>query len=343
MNIGKKISVIENLGALEDQVDVIDLTDNEIQRLENFPRSQRLKWLLLSNNNIYRIGDNLHVNVPNLMVLVLSNNRISSLIEIDKLAGCTKLQVLNLSENPICLKEHFRLYAIHKVPSLTTLDFERVRLGERDAAKALFSADAGKILEKNVQDQGKALGEFSTGGSLLTVEQKLIFFKALERATTQEQIERIEKILKSGIAPDEELLAKIAREDRGDIEMESAPEGNNGEVISTTVTDANTMVMDDEAPPVTDSTPVAMNDDEVPTAGENDEPDQSNGRSSAAVVNAMSTEEDKPGNEEELSTWTGSLKVAQLKTQLKKRELNATGLKDVLRKRLLEYVIENGR
>ncbi len=39
---GLKIPAIENLAVLQDQVDTIDLSDNEIKKLENFPKMTRL-------------------------------------------------------------------------------------------------------------------------------------------------------------------------------------------------------------------------------------------------------------------------------------------------------------
>jgi len=49
---GYKLSVIENLGATLDQFDCIDLSDNDIKKLENFPLLRRLRMLILNNNRI---------------------------------------------------------------------------------------------------------------------------------------------------------------------------------------------------------------------------------------------------------------------------------------------------
>ena len=53
---------------------MLDMSDNEIRRLENLPTSHRLGTLLLSNNRINRISADLAQSVPNLHTLVLSNN-----------------------------------------------------------------------------------------------------------------------------------------------------------------------------------------------------------------------------------------------------------------------------
>ena len=56
---GFKIPVTENLDATLDQFDTMDLSDNEIRKLDGFPLLKRLKCLLLNNNRITRIGENL--------------------------------------------------------------------------------------------------------------------------------------------------------------------------------------------------------------------------------------------------------------------------------------------
>lgn len=47
-----QVPAIENLGVTKDQFDVIDLTDNNIRKIENFPLMRRLETLLLHNNRV---------------------------------------------------------------------------------------------------------------------------------------------------------------------------------------------------------------------------------------------------------------------------------------------------
>lgn len=49
---GYKIPQIENMGATLDQFDTIDMSDNDIRKLDGFPLLKRLKCLLLNNNRI---------------------------------------------------------------------------------------------------------------------------------------------------------------------------------------------------------------------------------------------------------------------------------------------------
>ncbi|KAM7457734.1 hypothetical protein BLSTO_01492 [Blastocystis sp. subtype 1] len=46
---GIRIPVMENLGAAQNQFDVIDLSDNSITKIENIPKFDRLNTLLLTN------------------------------------------------------------------------------------------------------------------------------------------------------------------------------------------------------------------------------------------------------------------------------------------------------
>ncbi len=73
---GYKIAAIENLSATNDQFGCIDLSDNSISRLEDLPKLNRLRSLLLINNRIMKIDRDFALNCPNLENLILSNNRV---------------------------------------------------------------------------------------------------------------------------------------------------------------------------------------------------------------------------------------------------------------------------
>ena len=73
---GYQIPAIENLGILQDAYDCIDLSDNSIIILGNFPEMKRLITLLLHNNKIKEISKGLGRFAPKLENLMLSNNKI---------------------------------------------------------------------------------------------------------------------------------------------------------------------------------------------------------------------------------------------------------------------------
>jgi len=130
-----KIPAIENLGATQDQFDTIDLSDNEIRKLENFPLLKRLKTLLLSNNLIFRIGDDLKDSLPNVHTIMLANNSLLNLSDLKPFANLAALRRLVLSDNNVTKQPNYRLYVINLLPELLVLDFKKVKPAEREAAK----------------------------------------------------------------------------------------------------------------------------------------------------------------------------------------------------------------
>jgi U2 small nuclear ribonucleoprotein A' len=123
----------------------------------------RLGTLLINNNRITRINPNLggkrnntlslwyllastciiwsiacmflhfsiiysHVEfLPKMHTLVLTNNRLTTLAEIDPLASLPKLQYLSLLDNTVTKQPDYRLYVIHKLKHLRLLDFKKVK------------------------------------------------------------------------------------------------------------------------------------------------------------------------------------------------------------------------
>lgn len=209
---GNKIPVIENLGATEDQFDTIDLSDNEIVKLENMPYLYRLGTLIINNNRITRINPNIGEFLPNLHTLVLTNNRFVNLAEIDPLASLLKLQFLSLLDNNITKKSNYRLYVIHKLKSLRVLDFKKVKSKERAEAESLF---ASKEVEEEVKKESTKTftpGEIANAPEVVeelqtpkvvapTPEQIIAIKAAIVNSQTLEEVARLEKALNSGQIP----------------------------------------------------------------------------------------------------------------------------------------------
>jgi len=93
------------LGLLVQDHDAIDLTDNDISHLTNFPLSPRLRTLLLARNRVAALAPTLGRTIPNLSTLVLTGNRLAELADLDALGGLTRLTHLVLQENPVCARE----------------------------------------------------------------------------------------------------------------------------------------------------------------------------------------------------------------------------------------------
>ncbi|CAN8294574.1 unnamed protein product [Cochlearia groenlandica] len=204
---GNKIPVIENLGATEDQFDTVDLSDNEIVKLENFPYLNRLGTLIVNNNRITRINPNLGEFLPKLHSLVLTNNRLVNLVEIDPLASIPKLQYLSLLDNNITKKPNYRLYVIHKLKSLRVLDFMKVKAKERAEAAALFSSkeaeeEVKKVSQEEVQKVLDATEQPDTPKVVAPTQEQILAIKAaIINSQTIEEIARLEQALNSGQVP----------------------------------------------------------------------------------------------------------------------------------------------
>ncbi|UYV81118.1 SNRPA1 [Cordylochernes scorpioides] len=201
---GYKIPTIENLGATLDQFDVIDFSDNDIRKLDGFPLLKRLSCLLLNNNRICRIGENLQESLPNLQVIILTNNNLQELGDIDPLVSVKTLTHLSLMKNSICTKKNYRLYVIHKLPQVLCLDFRKVKMKEREAAAQLFKGKKGKQLEKELSKKSKTFvpggptGDTnSTAGRPSAADVEAIK-AAISKAKTLEEVERLNQMLKSG-------------------------------------------------------------------------------------------------------------------------------------------------
>lgn len=125
---GHRIPAIENLGVTRDQVDTLDLTDNDIMTLGNFPHLDRLAHLYLSNNLISRIEARLAFSIPRLTSLALTNNQISSFSQLAALARFPMLEYVTLIGNPIAREKYYREYLVWKCKSLRVLDFKRIKV-----------------------------------------------------------------------------------------------------------------------------------------------------------------------------------------------------------------------
>ncbi|KAJ2970255.1 hypothetical protein NUW54_g12771 [Trametes sanguinea] len=124
---GYTIPAIENLGITKDQNDCIDFTDNSIIVLGNIPLLRRLRTLLLANNRISSISQSLHLSVPNLTTLVLTNNNLAELGDLEPLKDVKSLQYLSLIGNPVREKKWYREWLAFRIPNLRVLDFQRIR------------------------------------------------------------------------------------------------------------------------------------------------------------------------------------------------------------------------
>ncbi|KAI9098891.1 leucine-rich repeat-domain-containing protein [Phlyctochytrium arcticum] len=222
---GLKIPQIENLAITKDGHDVLDFTDNDLRRLDGFPPMRRLTTLLLSNNRISRIDPSLASQLPNLRVLILNNNSIEELGDLDPLANCERLTTLSLMDNSVATKKYYRLYIIHRCPSVRILDFRKVKEKERMEAAKLFSGEEGLKLAASISAKAAAAQSqqrtFEPGelGAKKTArpyqgpspEEAARIREAIKNAKTLDEVTRLEKLLTSGQVPQAPAASSASR------------------------------------------------------------------------------------------------------------------------------------
>jgi len=210
---GKMISAIENLGATQDQYDTIDFSDNEIGKLENFPLLQRLQTILLHNNHIGKIALGLSESLPKLDTLILTNNRLVNLSDLDPLSDLTTLKTLSLIDNVVTKKPYYRLYVIHKLPNLRLLDFKKIKEKERAESVKMFGVPVKVVKKKGKKQQQpqQQQNTFTPGQTPSaaptpappkivtdTPADQLMIKAAIQSAKTMEEVQRVERLLKTG-------------------------------------------------------------------------------------------------------------------------------------------------
>ncbi|CAH1155853.1 unnamed protein product [Phaedon cochleariae] len=217
---GYRIPEIENLGATGDQFDTIDFSDNDIRKFDGFPYLKRLKCLLMNNNRIVRIGEHLEEYIPNIESLILTGNQIDELGDIEPLVTLENLTTLSLMFNPITAKQHYRLFVIYKIPQLKLLDFRKIKMKEREEAKTLFKSKKGKEIQKEI---AKKSNTFVPGGNMnsvaksrgLTDEEVRKIREAINKASSLDEVERLQKLLQSGQIPGNEFNRTNNRQQNG--------------------------------------------------------------------------------------------------------------------------------
>nr|CAD7203516.1 unnamed protein product [Timema douglasi] len=208
-----------------DQFDTIDLSDNDIRKLDGFPLLKRLKCLLLNNNRVVRLSEGLEASLPNLETLVLTGNLVQELADLDALVPLKNLRTLSCLQNPVTAKAHYRLYVAFKLPQVKLLDFRKIKMKalfmfcssrsvphgevlfqEREEANSLFKSKKGKELQKEIAKKAKTfvpgagLPE-STKPSGPSPEELWKIREAISKASSLEEVERLNRLLQAGQIP----------------------------------------------------------------------------------------------------------------------------------------------
>ncbi|KAL8347313.1 hypothetical protein RB598_000923 [Gaeumannomyces tritici] len=209
---GHRIPAIENLGVAGPQ-DAIDFTDNDIATLGNFPLSPRIQTLLLARNRVVNIQPSLANAIPNLTNLVLASNSIAELADLDPLSGFKRLTHLVLIDNPVTKKENYRYWVLWRCPGVRFLDYQKVKLAEREHATSLFGTaeePTELAIKGNKSKTGAAAATSKTDSAGLTSKLSRVKLtdgerkklrERIKKATSLDEILRLEKELNEGRLP----------------------------------------------------------------------------------------------------------------------------------------------
>ncbi|GFE53821.1 small nuclear ribonucleoprotein polypeptide A [Babesia ovis] len=186
-----RVTAIANLGATRDSYDCIDLSNNEIRKLENFPLLPRLRTLVVAGNRISKISKDLALSVPNLTSIVLTGNNITHLRDLSPLFDLTKLERLSLLDNPVTAVPNFRNYVIFRLPLLRFFNFCKVTQKERELAASFFRTEEGLSLLREQGYQPSTSDSMDMNGETLTT--------VLEKTTDVGSLLEIEKRLHDSV------------------------------------------------------------------------------------------------------------------------------------------------
>ena len=193
-NIIEEIIDIEELPNLQ----YLSLNSNQISQIISLPVS--IQYLNLGRNEILKIKAGLQKLVflrvldlsynklaslrgleglESLMVLKLEGNLIQKTNTLDHLANLALLSDINLKENFICDKQHYRLRIAYKLPQLRTLDGEILTAEEKIKAENLYGLD--------IEDRKALFNQIFPGQ--LFIDRRLVTSEMLDIESESEEDE----------------------------------------------------------------------------------------------------------------------------------------------------------
>jgi len=143
---GNEISLISNL---QDNIRLrrLDLGYNQLCTIENLIALTCLSQLSLESNQIESLEG--LSDLECLMELYIGNNRISSINQIHQLKVLPKLIIVDLSGNPVCSEQDYRLYTLYYLRRLKVLDGLSIHTSEILDAKEKYS---GRLTDQILTD-----------------------------------------------------------------------------------------------------------------------------------------------------------------------------------------------
>uniref|UniRef100_A0A670KKR2 Centriolin n=1 Tax=Podarcis muralis TaxID=64176 RepID=A0A670KKR2_PODMU len=184
-NLIEKIEKLDKLLKLRD----LNLSFNKICKIEGIEHLQNLQKLNLAGNEIEHIPAWVGKKLRSLRILNLRKNKISSLHEITKLKSLKDLTSLFLADNPIVNLPHYRLYTIFHLRSLEDLEGQPVTNHDREEALERFNLEEIENLEKDLEKTVKELEDLKTKHSDLgeQLQQQDDLNKSLKQKNLQQK------------------------------------------------------------------------------------------------------------------------------------------------------------
>jgi len=145
--------------------------------------------------------------LPNLEVLVLTNNQLKTLEALKPLESLTQLEHISLIENEVSRNKEYRLYLIHLCPTLRVINFSRVKETERELSFEKYGEkEEDEMEEDDDMMEGDENKEETNGNDeeekiTAPINDQKAIAEALSKATTMEEILAIENQLMQGKIP----------------------------------------------------------------------------------------------------------------------------------------------
>jgi len=153
---------------------------------------------------------------------VLTNNLVTELGDLEPLKELRHLKYISLLGNPVTEKKWYREWLAFRIPGLRVIDFQRIRDKERAHGKALFvtadglptalattiSTTVSTHATKTVltMDEPKAAQNTLKAGRLMSKEDQDKVKAAIAKATSIEEVRRLERSLREGYVPEIESV-----------------------------------------------------------------------------------------------------------------------------------------
>ncbi|NXO44647.1 DRC3 protein, partial [Locustella ochotensis] len=138
---------IEKIEGLESLIHLVwlDLSFNNIEVIEGLDTLAKLQDLSLYSNRISKIE---HMDtLQELQIFSIGRNNLTILEDVVYLRRLKHLRTLNLSGNPLCSEEHYRLFVVAHLPNLVYLDFKLVRCSTVRFLHSLIGKSGSSILQ----------------------------------------------------------------------------------------------------------------------------------------------------------------------------------------------------